>query len=175
MDELTINSFSDLTQALQMMRDELTVLGIKELRTPDAIETALGVASGTTLLVFNSVCGCAAGNARPAIGLALQNAIIPDSLYTVFAGQDRDATERARQYIPDQPPSSPSVALFQDGKLVYMMHRHMIESRTPNEIAHDLTTAFNAHCQRKGPSIPAEVFASTGSAKICGSQFSTGR
>jgi len=128
------------------MREDLTRLGIKELRTADEVDEVLSNQQGTTLLVINSVCGCAAGNARPAVKLAMDHHLLPDQLTTVFAGQDQEATAQARSYIEDYPPSSPSIALFKDGKLVEMIQRHQIEGRTPEEIAADLTNAFDKHC-----------------------------
>ena len=128
------------------MREDLTRLGVKELLTADEVDELLSREEGTTLLVINSVCGCAAGNARPAVRLALQNAKLPDNLSTVFAGQDKEATAQARSYITEYPPSSPSFALFKDKKLVHFIPRHQIEGRTPEEIANDLTQAFNENC-----------------------------
>ena len=128
------------------MREDLTRLGIKELRTAEEVDEAFSTQQGTTLLVINSVCGCAAGNARPAVKLAMDHQVLPDNLTTVFAGQDQEATAQARSYIEGYPPSSPSIALFKDGKLVEMIQRHQIEGRTPEEIAGDLTSAFDKHC-----------------------------
>jgi len=128
------------------MREDLTKIGIHELRTPEDVDQALGNQAGTTLLVINSVCGCAAGNARPGVRLALQHAKLPQHLTTVFAGQDKEATARARDFIPDFPPSSPSLALFKQGKVVHFVPRHQIEGRTPEEIAAELTRAFDRYC-----------------------------
>ena len=128
------------------MRAELTRLGVEEMRTADEVDAKLRGAKGTTLLVVNSMCGCAARNARPAVASALQNDRKPEQLTTVFAGQDIDATQRARTYITGYPPSSPSIALLKDGKLVYMMERHEIEGRSAQAIADDLTRAFDQHC-----------------------------
>jgi putative YphP/YqiW family bacilliredoxin len=128
------------------MRQELTRLGVEELRTAPDVDAKLAGAQGTTLLVVNSMCGCAARNARPGVAMALQHGTTPDHLYTVFAGQDADATRRARELIVGYPPSSPSIALFKDGKLVYMMERFQIEGRGADEIAADLAGAFDAHC-----------------------------
>jgi putative YphP/YqiW family bacilliredoxin len=128
------------------MRQELTRLGIEELRTPEQVDAKLGDAPGTTLVVVNSVCGCAARNARPAVAEALRHATRPDQLTTVFAGQDTTATERARSYFTGYPPSSPSIALLKDGRLVYMLERHQIEGRSAGEIARDLIGAFDRHC-----------------------------
>lgn len=169
---MEIRTFADMQKVLQGMRDELTGVGCDELRTPEDVEKALTDQKGTALVVFNSVCGCAAGNARPGIGLALQNKTIPDHLYCVFAGQDKPATERARAFIPAQPPSSPSVALFKDGKLVYMMHRYMIEGRDALQVAADLIGQFNEHCAKEGPSVSKEEFQKMPYAQYCGSMFS---
>ena len=127
------------------MRDELTRLGIEELRTPDQVDRAVE-RPGTVMLVVNSVCGCAAGKARPAIAMALQHARRPDVLGTVFAGADVEATARARDLMAPYPPSSPSVALLKDGKLVYMMQRRDIETRDALSIASALRAAFDEHC-----------------------------
>ena len=127
------------------MRDELTRLGIEELRTPDQVDRAVE-RPGTVMLVVNSVCGCAAGKARPAIAMALQHAHRPDVLGTVFAGADVEATARARDLMAPYPPSSPSVALLKDGKLVYMMQRRDIETRDALSIASALRAAFDEHC-----------------------------
>jgi putative YphP/YqiW family bacilliredoxin len=128
------------------MREDLTKVGIKELLTPDEVDLALGKEKGTTLLVINSVCGCAAGNARPGVRQALAHHKRPDHLTTVFAGQDKEATARARYYIPDFPPSSPSFALFKDGRVVHFVPRHQIEGRTPEQIAAELISAFEKYC-----------------------------
>ncbi len=163
----------DIQRFLQAMREELTFVGVKELTTPTEVDDALGKASGTTLLIVNSVCGCAAGNARPGAALALQNKVIPDRLYTVFAGQDPAATARAREFVPQEMPSSPSFFLFKDGQLVYTMPRHMIEGRDARAVAVDLIHAFNAHCTASGPSVSPEVFAKSPSVHVCGSQIPT--
>ena len=128
------------------MRQELTRVGFEELKTADAVDAKLKDAKGTTLVVVNSMCGCAARNARPAISMAVQGQVKPDALTTVFAGQDTAATARARGYFTGYPPSSPSIALLKDGKLVYMMERHQIESRTAEAIARDLEGAFEKYC-----------------------------
>jgi len=128
------------------MRDELTRLGIEELRTPDQVDRAVE-RPGTVMLVVNSVCGCAAGKARPAIAMALQHAHRPDVLGTVFAGADVEATARARDLMAPYPPSSPAVALLKDGKLVYMMQRRDIETRDALSIASALRAAFDEYCQ----------------------------
>ena len=128
------------------MRQELTRVGFEELKTADAVDAKLKDAKGTTLVVVNSMCGCAARNARPAVTQAIMGPVKPDALTTVFAGQDTAATARARQYFTGYPPSSPSIALLKDGKLVYMMERHQIESRSADAIAKDLEGAFEKHC-----------------------------
>ena len=132
------------------MRGELTRLGFKELRTPEQVDEAVR-AAGTVMIVVNSVCGCAAGKARPGIAVALQHAKRPDLAATVFAGADVEATERARQYFAPYPPSSPSIGLLQDGKLVWMMQRRDIETRDAAAIAAALTAAFDEHCKELTP------------------------
>ena len=128
------------------MRKELTDLGIKELRTPADVDTAVKDTSGTLMIVVNSVCGCAAGKARPGVALALRHDTKPDVVATVFAGADMDATDRAREYFAGYRPSSPSIALLRGGKLVYMMERMQIEGRDAYAIAQDLTAAFDRFC-----------------------------
>lgn len=128
------------------MRQELTRLGVEELRTVADVDAKLKDAHGTTLVVVNSVCGCAARNARPAVARALQHEVIPDSRTTVFAGQDREATERARGYFTGYAPSSPQIALLSEGKVVFMLERHQIEGRGADEIARDLVGAFDRYC-----------------------------
>jgi Protein of unknown function (DUF1094). len=132
---------------IQPMRDELTSVGFKELRTPEEVEEHLPNAKGTSLVFVNSVCGCAAGLARPAARLALQHEVKPDNLFTVFAGQDKEATAKAREYFAPYPPSSPSIALLKDGELVHFIERHQIEYRSAEEIAADLIAAFDEHCR----------------------------
>jgi putative YphP/YqiW family bacilliredoxin len=127
------------------MRQELTRVGIEEARTPAEVDAAVR-RPGTTLVIVNSICGCAAGKMRPGVTAALAGAVRPDHAVTVFAGQDREATDRARSYFTDQPPSSPSVALLRDGRLVYMMPRSAIETSTAPEIAKALTSAFQTYC-----------------------------
>jgi putative YphP/YqiW family bacilliredoxin len=159
-------------EAVQPMRDELLAYGFQEARTPQDLDKILGESKGTVFVVTNSVCGCAAGSARPGVGLALQHNIIPDRLVTVFAGQDRDSVDRLRQnYLSDFQPSSPSMALFKDGKVVFMMHRHMIEGRHPGQIAQLLTEEFEKHCSKQGPSISPEAFEQVITAVECGSKI----
>ena len=128
------------------MRQELTRLGIEELRTAADVDSRLGELKGTALVVVNSVCGCAARNARPAVAMAMSHAVKPDVATTVFAGQDREATDRARDYFVGYPPSSPSIALLKDGDVVFMLPRHRIEGRGAADIAADLTAAFDQFC-----------------------------
>lgn len=130
---------------VQPMREELTSLGIEELRTAAEVDAALS-RPGTTMVVVNSVCGCAAGGARPGVALALKHGVLPDHIVTVFAGQDVEATERARSYFTGQPPTSPSIGLLRDGELVALMPRHHIEGRSPEMIASSLVGAFNEYC-----------------------------
>jgi putative YphP/YqiW family bacilliredoxin len=124
-------------------REELTSIGVQELKTTAEVDEVFGQSEGSTLLVINSICGCAAANARPAVAQALKEAKNPDRLTTVFAGQDLEATARAREYLEPQPASSPSIALLRDGKLVFMLHRHQIEGRESSAIAKDLRDALN--------------------------------
>lgn len=128
------------------MRQELTRLGVEEMRTPAEVDAKLKDGRGTTLVVVNSVCGCAARNARPAVAAALRAGVKPDHLTTVFAGQDTDATARARSYFTGYAPSSPQIGLLKDGKLVFMLERFQIEGRSADDIAKDLTGAFEKYC-----------------------------
>lgn len=131
------------------MRAELTRLGIQEMRTAERVDEVLNNASGTTLVVVNSICGCAARNARPAVASALEHSKRPDTLTTVFAGQDTAATERARDYFTGYRPSSPQIALLKDGEPVFMLERHQIEGRSSHEIAADLVGAFDRYCEAR--------------------------
>jgi len=128
------------------MREELTRLGVEELLTPDDVDQALKNRPGTAMVIVNSICGCAAGRMRPAVRMAMQNSARPDKAFSVFAGQETEATERARSYFTGYPPSSPSIALLRDGQLVYMMPRRDIESREAPAIAADLKAAFDQYC-----------------------------
>src|SRR5664279_4582377 len=128
------------------MREELTRVGVQELRTAEDVERTIPGQTGTVMVVVNSVCGCAAGRMRPAVRASLQNATRPDKVFSVFAGQDKEATERARSYFAGYPPSSPSIAIFRDGKLVYMMQRSDIENREATDIASELKRAFEKFC-----------------------------
>lgn len=159
-------------EAVQPMRDELTAAGFTEMLTPADVDTFVGNKEGTTLVMINSVCGCAAGSARPGVTLALQNSIIPDRITTVFAGQDRDAVDHLRNsYLPGIPPSSPYMALFKAGELVFLMQRMNIEGKTAEMVAEELITAFNEHCKKAGPSVPKEHYDAILHAKACGSKI----
>jgi putative YphP/YqiW family bacilliredoxin len=134
-------------EVVQPMRDELVRLGAEELLSAAEVDAALADASGTALLVVNSVCGCAAGNARPAVAIATGHETQPERILTVFAGQDLEATDRAREFMPGYRPSSPSIALFRDGEHVFMLERHEIEGRDATEIAEDLKQAYDRYCR----------------------------
>ena len=129
------------------MREELTRLGIEELRSAADVDRVLTDGPGTTMVIVNSICGCAAGRMRPAVRLALQHSTVPNKIVSVFAGQDKEATERARSFFTGYPSSSPSIAILRDGKLVYMMERHQIERREAPVIAADLKAAFEQFCE----------------------------
>jgi len=131
---------------IQQIKDEVTRLGVTELRTPEEVDKTLKDSKGTALVFINSVCGCAGGDARPALKLALNHTVKPDIITTVFASGDREATARVREYFTDMPPSSPSFALLRDGKLVHMIHRSDIEVSDPHRLADMLVNAFNTHC-----------------------------
>ena len=133
---------------IQPMREDLTRLGVEELRTAEQVDDTVRDSKGTLMVVVNSICGCAAGKARPGVALALQHEVKPDKVATVFAGADIEATERARSYFTGYGPSSPSIALLKDGKLVYMLERYQIEGRDATEIASELTHAFDKYCLR---------------------------
>jgi len=159
-------------ESVQPMRDELVAVGFNELKTPEEIDNAINVKDDKTVLVMiNSVCGCAAGSARPGVSLALQHTTIPDKLYTGFAGMEREAVDRIRQYVTNFPPSSPSIALFKNGELIYFMQRYDIEGRNKIEIAETLREVFDEVCSNKGPSISPEDFAKIEYAKMCGSKI----
>jgi putative YphP/YqiW family bacilliredoxin len=130
------------------MRQELTRLGIEEARTVEQVDAVLGEKKGTVLVVVNSVCGCAAGMARPAVAMAVEHDVLPDRMITVFAGNDREATARAREYFVGYRPSSPSIALVKDGQVVKMLERWQIEGREAHDIATELTAAFDEYCQK---------------------------
>ena len=131
---------------IRPMREELARLGIEETKSPEQVDQALNESKGTVMVVVNSICGCAAGKARPGVALALQHDVRPDRAITVFAGADIEATERARGYFTGYRPSSPQIAILRDGKLVYMMERHQVEGQTATQIAQALTEAFDRFC-----------------------------
>ena len=133
-------------ELIKPMREDLTRLGVRETRTPEEVDEAIQNAKGTTMVIVNSVCGCAAGKARPGVAMALGHAVKPDDVITVFAGADIEATQRAREHFKGYSPSSPSIALMQDGEVVYMLERHQIEGREAPEIASVLTEAFDRLC-----------------------------
>ncbi len=157
--------------AVAPMRSELVKVGFQELRTAEAVDQLFANTQGTSLVIINSVCGCAAGGARPGVSLALQNGKIPDRLATVFAGQDKAAVRQFRAKLNSVPPSSPFIAVFKDGKPVKVMQRHDIEGKDANRIAAELTEAFDATCSRSGPSIPREEFEKLVGVKACGSKI----
>jgi putative YphP/YqiW family bacilliredoxin len=135
------------------MREELTKAGVKELRTADEVDRVV-TQPGTTMIVVNSVCGCAAGRMRPAVRAALHHPTRPDNIYSVFAGQDKEATDRARSYFTGYPPSSPSIAILRDGQLLYMLERRQIETREAPAIAADLVSAFDQFCAKSSTATP---------------------
>ncbi len=158
--------------AVQPMRDELVAVGFTELMTIDDVDKAINTKDDTTALVMiNSVCGCAAGSARPGISLSLQNKIIPDKLFSGFAGQERDAVDAIRKNVKGFPPSSPSIALFKNGELLYFMPRQHIEGRTAEDISTDLRAVYEKYCSKEGPSISPEQFSQVMHAKACGSKI----
>lgn len=138
---------SYMRDMIQPMRDDLTRIGFTEMLTPEQVTEVLDNQTGTLLLVINSVCGCAAGQCRPGVAQALQHEVKPDHLYTVFAGQEKEATAKAREYLAPYPPSSPSIALFKDGKLVHFIQRYQVEDRSAAMIAADLIGAFDEYCK----------------------------
>ncbi|HEY3250755.1 MAG TPA: BrxA/BrxB family bacilliredoxin [Ignavibacteria bacterium] len=159
-------------QAVQPMRDELAAAGFIEMLNPQDVEAYLSKKDGTTLVMINSVCGCAAGSARPGVTLALQNKIIPDRIVTVFAGQDRDAVDHFRNsYLPGVPPSSPFIVLFKDGEPVFLMQRLNIEGKTADMVAEELVESFHQYCTKEGPSVPKETYEAILHAKACGSKI----
>lgn len=158
-------------EMVKPMEQELTNVGVKALRTPEDVDEAIQNTPGTSLLVINSVCGCAAGNCRPGVTLALQNDKIPDNLFTVFAGMDTEAVERARELMEDVPPSSPCIALFKDGELLGVLERKHIEVMSAVDIGNALMKVFNEQCTRQGPSVPKEVFEQNEHVDTCGSSI----
>jgi putative YphP/YqiW family bacilliredoxin len=157
-------------EAVKPMWQELAAVGVEPFTTPDQVD-ALMKAPGTALVIVNSVCGCAAGQARPGAMLALQGSVIPDRYVTVFAGVDRDAVERARGYMTGYPPSSPCMALFKDGQLVFMLQRTDLQQMNEQQVATALGQAFAQHCRKTGPSIDAETFRKIRPHQGCGSQI----
>jgi putative YphP/YqiW family bacilliredoxin len=155
--------------AVQPMRDELIETGFEELLTSERVEEVLKAPEETVLIVINSVCGCAAGNARPGITMALQNERIPDRLTTVFAGQDKLSVGKVREILSDFPPSSPFIALLRDGKALHALERRNIENKTADEVASELVSWFNQDCHRQGPAIPREAFEKLVPYRACGS------
>jgi bacilliredoxin len=133
---------------IRPMREELTRIGFQELRTPAEVDDTLNNTKGTVMVVVNSICGCAAGKARPGIARALQHSVRPDKVATVFAGADIEATEKARSYFTGYEASSPSIALLKDGKLVYMLERRQIEGKDASQVANELTQAFDQYCAK---------------------------
>ena len=160
-------------EAVQPMRDELLFVGFEEATTPQMVENLISPKDDKTVfVVINSVCGCAAGSARPATALSLQNNIIPDRLVTVFAGQDRVAVDYLRnKFLVDVPPSSPFMVLFKNGEAIYTMPRHHIEGRDAEDIAEDLKNVFNQNCKAQGPSISSEKYKELVHAVTCGSKI----
>ncbi|MCS7013483.1 MAG: BrxA/BrxB family bacilliredoxin [Chloroherpetonaceae bacterium] len=142
-------SILEREQMIQAMRDELTRAGVRELRTAEEVRAALTTAKGVSVVFVNSVCGCAAGKARPGFVMSLQNEIVPDNLFTVFAGQDKEATEEARKFFTNQPPSSPSIAFLKDGQFMGIIHRHQIEARSAEMIAMELKNIYNKYCTKR--------------------------
>lgn len=158
-------------EAVAPLWQELAAVGVEPLTTPEQVDQVLGAGSGSTLVIVNSVCGCAAGQARPGAMVALQHQVIPDQSVTVFAGVDRDAVERARHYMSAYPPSSPCMGLFKDGRQVFMLQRTDLQQMNEEQVAAALRGAFDEHCSRRGPSIDAETFNKIRPYQGCGSQI----
>ncbi len=158
-------------EAVAPMWQELAAVGVEPLTTPEQVDQLLGARAGSVLVIVNSVCGCAAGQARPGAMLALQHSVIPDRYVTVFAGVDRDAVERARHYMTGYPPSSPSIGLFKDGELVFMLQRTDLQQMDEQHVSAALRKAFTEHCSRPGPSIDPEKFKQIRPYQGCGSQI----
>jgi len=157
-------------QAVEPMWKELAAVGVEPLTTPEQVDTALA-GPGTTLVIVNSVCGCAAGQARPGAMQALQNGVIPDRSVTVFAGVDRDAVEAARKHMAGYPPSSPAMGLFKDGKQVFMLQRIDLQQMNQDQVAGALQGAFDQHCAKKGPSVDPETYRKLQPYQGCGSSI----
>jgi putative YphP/YqiW family bacilliredoxin len=158
-------------EAVKPMWQELAAVGVEPLKTPEQVDEVLKTGTGSVLVIVNSVCGCAAGQARPGVMSALQNAVIPDRYVTVFAGVDRDAVERAREHMTGYPPSSPSMGLFKDGKLVFMLQRTDLQQMNEQQVSTALRQAFAQHCTKTGPSIDAETYQKIRPFQGCGSQI----
>ncbi len=155
-------------QAVKPMVEELTNIGVESLSTAEDVDRVLLNSKGTSMLVINSVCGCAAGSCRPGVVAALQNKLIPNHLATVFAGVDMEAVDRARAIMTDVQPSSPNVAIFKDGEMIGILERHHIERMDAGSIAEALIKVFDEHCDREGPSVPPEVADANEHVKVCG-------
>ncbi len=158
-------------EAVAPMWQELAAVGVEPLHTPDQVDAVLQGTAGSVLVIVNSVCGCAAGQARPGAMAALQHARIPDRYVTVFAGVDRDAVEAARQRMAPYPPSSPCMALFKDGKLVFMLQRTDLQQMNEDQVSAALRGAFDQHCAKPGPSVDAETYKQIRPYSGCGSQI----
>jgi len=158
-------------EAVAPMWQELAAVGVEPLTTPEQVDDVLKGTPGSVLVIVNSICGCAAGQARPGAMLGLQNKVIPDRSVTVFAGVDRDAVDRARGYMAPYPPSSPSIGLFKDGKQVLMLQRSDLQQMSEDEVAAALARAFDAHCAKPGPSVDPETFRKLAPHRGCGSQI----
>jgi putative YphP/YqiW family bacilliredoxin len=158
-------------EAVAPLWQELVAVGVEALTTPEQVDEVLGAGSGTVLVIVNSICGCAAGQARPGVMLALQGSVIPDRYVTVFAGVDRDAVNRAREYMTGYPPSSPAMGLFRDGKQVFMLQRSDLQQMTDHQVASALKKAFEEHCAKAGPSVDPEKFRQLQPYQGCGTQI----
>ena len=156
-------------ESVRPMWEELVKVGFESIETPTEVEDRITRTEGTTLLLINSVCGCSAGGARPGVSMSLQHETIPSRMITVFAGVFRDAVDKARGLMPQVPPSSPFIALFKDGELIYCLQRSQIETMDAKGIAQSLTGAYDEFCSDKGPSIPSEEFEKIISHQQCGS------
>ena len=156
-------------EAVRPMEQELEGVGSRPLSPRQVVDRLLAYKQGSTVVVINSVCGCAAGGARPGVTLALQHSVIPDRLGTVFAGMDREAVQALRDHMPELPPSSPFMALFKDGQLVFALQRHHIEMMDPQQIAGELRAAFDQFCTGRGPSVSPEIYEQNVQARQCGS------
>ena len=158
-------------EQVRPMWEELQNVGIRPLKSPEEVDEVIGKEQGTVLCVINSVCGCAAGNARPGVTLALQADLIPDELVTVFAGMDKEAVDKARGYMDQIQPSSPCIAVFKEGKPLHVLERRHIERMTAVDIANNLTQVFAENCSRQGPSVPSDVFEGNEHVDTCGSSI----